>query len=486
MHFLLLLSGLCFGVLFLSATESKAQWQPDVRLTIDTNASNTSFNNARCVAAIGNDLHVVWYDNRDGNSEIYYKHSTDGGSGWGSDTRLTNDVASSHDPSVSASGSAVHVVWTDTRDGNNEIYYKRSIDGGMSWGVDARLTNNALYSSDPSSSVTDSVIHVVWGDNRDGNWEVYYKRSTDGGSSWGADTRLTNDAARSYYPSVSASGSVVHVVWQDDRNGNWEIYYKHSTDGGSSWGSDTRLTNTSISQLDPSVSASGSVVHVVWRGWRFSGGGWHWTCDKGSLDGGMSWGPVTNLADHPFGVSSPFVSVSESVVHVVWEDGINGNYEIHYKHSTDGGSSWGADTRLTINSRSSKPSVSISGPVVHVVWTDGRDGNNEVYYKRNPTGNPTGIRTLSSSTPNGFQLLQNYPNPFNPSTTVEFSIPTGCYVTLKLFNYLGEEVASLISEYLQPGIYQSEWKPLNVSSGIYYYQLRAGGFAQMKKLIYLR
>ena len=76
-----------------------------------------------------------------------------------------------------------------------------------------------------------------------GTDEIYYKRSTDAGVNWGTDTRLTNNTADSWYPSVAVSGSVVHVVWDDNRDGNSEIYYKRSTDAGVNWGADTRLTN---------------------------------------------------------------------------------------------------------------------------------------------------------------------------------------------------------------------------------------------------
>ena len=208
----LLLSGLFFGVLFLLPTPSQAQWQPDVRLTNDTALSWTSWNYAWNVASSGDIVHVVWWDERDGNWEIYYKRSTDGGISWGADTRLTNNSSESYNPSVSVSGSVVHVVWYDERDGNLEIYYKRSTDGGVSWGADTRLTNNPAESHSPSASISGSVVHVVWRDNRDGNYEIYYKRSTDGGVSWEADTRLTNNPGISEHPSVSVSGSAVHVV----------------------------------------------------------------------------------------------------------------------------------------------------------------------------------------------------------------------------------------------------------------------------------
>ena len=90
-----------------------AKWQPDVRLTNDSASSSTSHNNAWCVASSGSVVHVVWYDDRDGNDEIYYKRSTDAGVSLGADTRLTIDAAVSYLPSVAVSGSIVHVVWED-------------------------------------------------------------------------------------------------------------------------------------------------------------------------------------------------------------------------------------------------------------------------------------------------------------------------------------------------------------------------------------
>ena len=155
-----------------------SQWKPDVRLTNYPAISYTG--KSRCIAANGNVVHVVWYDRRNSaNGDIYYKRSTDAGISWSADIRLTNDSASSEMPSLSVSGQFVHVVWHDHRDGNWKIYYKRSTDAGLSWGNDTRMTYDSTLSAMPSISVSGQFVHVVWYDERDGNDEIYYKRSTD-------------------------------------------------------------------------------------------------------------------------------------------------------------------------------------------------------------------------------------------------------------------------------------------------------------------
>jgi len=361
-----------------------AQWELDVRLTNFANSSYTSFNNAWNVASGGNIVHTVWWDNRLDpiNYEIYYKRSTNAGLSWGADVRLTNNTGDSQYPSVSVSGSVVHVAWQDSRNGNFEIYYKRSTDGGLSWGADVRLTNASFESWQPSVTVAGSDVHIAWQDRRDLDDEIYYKRSTDEGVSWGADVRLTNNAAVSAIPSVSVSGLYIHVAWDDTRDGNAEIYYKRSTDGGESWGADTRLTNNSASSTSACVAVSDSVVHVAWQDRRDE---WE-IYYKRSSDGGVSWGPDIRLTNNAAGSWYPSLAVSGSVVHLVWQDGMDGNDEIYYKRSADKGLSWDSVTRLTFNTSGSwNPSVSVSGSVVHVVWNDYRIGS-EIWYKRNPTG----------------------------------------------------------------------------------------------------
>ena len=477
-------------LLMLVAMNANAQWQPDVRLTNDPAASSVQ-TKGWSIATNGTVLHVVWSDKRNGNYEIYYKRSTDAGISWQADTRLTNDINFSYSASVSVSGSVVHVVWIDDRDGNWEIYYIRSTDAGISWGTETRLTNNSAYSNNPCLAVSGSVVHVVWDDGRDAVYknEIYYKRSTDAGLTWQADMRLTNDTNRSYRPSVSVLGSVVHVVWDELRGFGYyssDIYYKRSTDAGVSWEVRKRLTYDDEQSDNPSVAVSGSFLHVAWVDRR---GGDYEIYYKRSTDAGLTWGADIRLTNSIAFSLFPSIAVSGSVVHVVWNDergAANVKPEIYYKRSTNSGLSWQADTRLTNDTANSYyPSIAVSGSVVHVVWQDNRNGLTEIYYKRNPTGN-VGIQSIGTETPSKYSLSQNYPNPFNSTSNLKFQIVNSGDVKLVVYDIQGREVQMLVNERLQPGTYEAAFDASSLNSGVYFYKLITDGFTDTKKMLLIK
>lgn len=91
-----------------------------------------------------------------------------------------------------------------------------------------------------------------------------------------------------------------------------------------------------------------------------------------------------------------------------------------------------------------------------------------------------------SDLPVGYSLEQNYPNPFNPNTKIQFSINDTQPITLKVFDILGNEVATLVNQELTAGSYQYDFDASNLSSGVYYYKLQAGNFTETKKMILMR
>ena len=85
-----------------------------------------------------------------------------------------------------------------------------------------------------------------------------------------------------------------------------------------------------------------------------------------------------------------------------------------------------------------------------------------------------------------FKLSQNYPNPFNPNTNIKYSLSEPSYVTLEIYNILGQKTATLVDEYRDAGSHTVIWQANDVSSGMYFYRIRAGDYIESKKMLLLK
>jgi Secretion system C-terminal sorting domain len=146
-----------------------------------------------------------------------------------------------------------------------------------------------------------------------------------------------------------------------------------------------------------------------------------------------------------------------------------------------------------------------------IAWSDWKainpseilDTPNDIYWLQLKSGVQTSIARVSynvtsymqsstpvkrsiSSRPTSFELYQNYPNPFNPTTSIRYAISTPGHVTLKVFDVLGREVASLVNQEKPLGTYEAMWTPTNVSSGVYFCRLNAGAVVLQRKMLLLK
>lgn len=117
------------------------------------------------------------------------------------------------------------------RDGNYEIYYKRRLNNGGIWGNDIRLTYEFINSFTPIVAVYSENVHIFWDNEIDyptEDYAIYHKKSTDNGETWSSDTSVVDTTSSSWIPEVSLYRNDVHIVWSDNRDQMWDIYYKHN------------------------------------------------------------------------------------------------------------------------------------------------------------------------------------------------------------------------------------------------------------------
>ncbi len=112
---------------------------------------------------------------------------------------------------------------------------------------------------------------------------------------------------------------------------------------------------------------------------------------------------------------------------------------------------------------------------------------NPLYYSQwNYALQVRGVKLEDGITPTKYELSQNYPNPFNPSTVINYSIPVNGLVSLKIYNVLGQQVATLVNEVQTVGNYKTTFNATSLSSGVYFYKIEAGSFTSVKKMMFLK
>lgn len=352
----------------------------------------------------------------------------------------------------------------------------RSTDGGTNWSLISSPVNDQLR----SVTFLGSIGLAVGISGR-------VLRTTDGGLNWIEETRPTS---RNLY-SVSMSSTLAVITGEE---GTILV----SSDSGLTWtphtaGTASILFGVSVNESTAvGVGGQGAVVM--------------------SVDGGAGWG-LTILGQNIFFYSTSFVTGA-----IGWAVGSSlttGNVIIH---STDYGFVWSAESAPTTEqlfgvsfaSLSSGFAVGTNGTIIYT--TDGGNswlnsvsgtiqtlsgvsfidttkgiavGDGGTILKSSP-GGPVKVVEDGNAPPNNFTLEQNYPNPFNPSTQIKYTVPEAGFVSLKVYNILGREIAEPVNGIVQAGEHRFTFNASALPSGIYLYRLEASNHLLVKKMMVVK
>jgi hypothetical protein len=345
-------------------------------------SNNTGFSSNPQITTFGSNVYVVWRDNSSGNDDIYFSSSVDNGTTFNGIENLSNNDGRSDKPQIAAVGVNVYVVWRDNSSGKDQIYFKRSSDTGNSFNTTENLSNTNGSSTDPQITATGNNAYIVWSDTTTGNGDIYFKSSTDNGTSFSSPKNLsTNLDGPALFPQVEAIGNNVYVVWQDETPDKGRIRFRASNDNGNDF-SITRVLSqeNEVNANSPQLSVSERAIYVVWEDNSRSGNNSSKNFDllfRVGIDGGSTFTNTKILTKNPGDSFDPRTATSGENMYAVWEDNTAGddtslNWEVRFRGVLYNGENT-TDTKIlseNIGEVADFPQIAASESNLYVVWSD--------------------------------------------------------------------------------------------------------------------
>jgi hypothetical protein len=300
-------------------------WSQQEEDSSTQNISNNPGNSTDArIGVFQNNVYLVWTDDTTGNKDIYFKRSVDNGTTFGSLENLSNNPGNSTDARIGVFQNNVYLVWTDDTTGNGDIYFKRSVDNGTTFAETRNLsTNNTSPSSDAQISAVRNNVYVVWQDMDSGKNEIFYRHSNNTGERFRGVSEISNTLSVkgefALYPQLSAIGDNVYVVWQDKVSGNNEIFLRESNDGGNKFSGIKNLSrNNTGDSISPRIASSGNNVFVVWSDTE---PGKAQIFVRASTDNAAKFGGIKNVSWSSGSAYDPQIAVGgNNTLYILWED----------------------------------------------------------------------------------------------------------------------------------------------------------------------
>lgn len=376
----------------------------------------------------------------------------------------------------------------------------RSLDKGNTWTL---LNASVPGSSAHSFFVNPLDTNIMIASKGSSNGRVI--KSTNYGTTWFDLINPIN--LTSYGMPLEQDPNSPNTVYLAPDNAAMRI----STNYGDNW---TTLSGGEAggifrSPCDVVVEYGNSNVIIVGDGTTGSGAGKVWK----SINGGMNWTLINTVTGSEIPMIASTTVIPQLYYHSTWSSGSfwkSINTGSNFTNLSQTGSLWatdiakddptavaydfyGSNAFISVNGGNSFTSTNVgSSPAAGICFLDKANlliqHGGGVYKLSVSYSVITSVNenVLSASAPESYMLNQNYPNPFNPSTNIQFGLPVSSNVSLKVYDQLGKEAATLVSGVKNAGTYEVSFDASSLSSGIYFYKLEADNFTSVKKMILVK
>ncbi|MEO8231335.1 MAG: T9SS type A sorting domain-containing protein [Ignavibacteriota bacterium] len=468
-------------------------------------------------------------------NNIRVKYSTDNGNNWIWNSDLDRPTTANYCNGVDAvfqdgPSGGVHIVWA-TQDGGTsgfETYYRR-LAPDNSWPEYKTVTDHSLaqYGGNPSVTVSPNRVHVSFNTDATtsivGSGEVKSRDKFNG--IWQTPQTVVSSSELSVDERLLVRGDYLYLFYNCPNS--YDLKYKTRPLATTSWSGYPPIEAELFWFYEDAfevTKTTNNFIHIIYKK-NIDGTGWVFTY---KYYDGISWSNEDNFDDNanvlPIGLSS-----TSNDFFLIWVK--TGTPYLRFRQydaiplapqntslSSNSGNfgqirvSWVKNSEADLSLYEIWRKVDIQGNTYELVGTTTNNyfvdpiylycpGGGDFYVtykvrakdmgnKFSPYSNEAGIRAeqlgkkfFTCNSPADYNLDQNYPNPFNPNTKISYSIKEEGLVTLKVYDILGKEIATLVNENKPSGNYEAEFNASQLPSGMYIYKIQAGKFSDVKKML---
>ena len=380
------------SLIIVSATVviANALWQdrPDVwsAETQITNVPGDSRLADLCEDPSGHILYLTWENNGGSIQEVYFKRSLDDGLSWSPTLKLSNltAVTTEPEPRLVGDGQQILVFFANRTATGQHLFYTDSNDWGADFSLPMQVTYEFGDQLGGTAAAVSSTVYLVWQEDSPGAVRVYFAKSLNSGRNWSNGAALTNVSTsqdEDQYPAIAAVDSDVFVAWSRMYEGEQAIFVRTSLDFGDTWRPEVQVSRYAAESYPefPAIASNGIDLFLVWgsnMGLLYSR----------SSDEGETWSRSIFLTDMSRQYVAPRITAANSQIQVVIAGIHNLTSDVFYLNSPDDGQTWNT-SRLTTHSSTAlslAPVISSNGKETFVAWEDNRNGSFSIFFRSRP------------------------------------------------------------------------------------------------------
>jgi hypothetical protein len=313
------------SIFFQKSSDSGTTFSQTINLSNDT-----GFATDPQLSLFGSTIHMIWRDDTPGPDETFYKRSINSGNSFSESLNISKSVdIDSINGKVYAIASRVYIVWTEGNfdEGRTSILARGSSDNGATFSQAINMGNNSEFADNARVSAFGNNEYILWMQGKFNQGKILFKKSSDGGATFGQTIRLSDSNDTSFNPLLLASDGNVYAVWTSNETNKVNVYSRTSLDDGTTFENVKNLSHGTFGVSNPAIAGNKSTIYVVWEEESPEGSN---IAIRKSNDAGASFSHSINLSKSSDYSSYPAISVYDNKSYVVWQDNVNGMDQIRF------------------------------------------------------------------------------------------------------------------------------------------------------------